>query len=243
MCKSVKFLFILSISSIQVSLSQSLSFDSLSLSNNSSVKNTIKYFNDTLKTNLNLYNGIEHPGYFRTIKGSAYLGSEEMTEGRLNYDDVWYSVPMLYDLHAERVVIMHFNKFYKISLINEKVREFILHGHLFRNFPITESRQIAPNGLCEVLYEGDSISVYARKRKLLNERSTSQGLERDFVNSNQYYMKVEGAYHVVKSKGDMFALMGNKKKDVVAELRKKKIKFRKNTEEALITASKVYEKI
>lgn len=236
-----KFLLFFTLFSTQVVLSQSISADAEF--HRRSLSNSLNYLTDTLKTNLNLYNGIEHPGYFRSIKGSAYLGSEEMTEGRLNYDDVWYSIPMLYDLHAERVVIMHFNKFYKISLINEKVREFILHSHLFRNFPITESGQIAPNGLCEVLYEGESISVYARKRKLLNERSTSQGLERDFVNSNQYYMKVEGAYHVVKSKGDMFALMGSKKREVIAELRRKKIKFRKNTEEALITASKVYEKI
>lgn len=227
--------------SIQVTLSQSLPFDSLG--SNVLAKNITRAFADTLKTNLNLYNGTEHPGYPRNIKGSAYLDGEEFAEGHVQYDGVWYAVPMLYDLYAEKIVITHFNRYTRISLINEKVKEFSIHGHFFRNFPAKELGQIVPVGLCEVLYESDSISVYARKRKLLNERSTSHGLERDFISSNQYYMMVNGSYHIVKSKGDMFALMGSKKREVVAELKKKKIKFRKNTEEALITASKIYEKI
>lgn len=238
---SKNFILIYSVFSAQAVYSQ-VSLDS-TLLNKNLVYSSTKHLSDTLKAGLSLYNGTEHPGYPRNIKGSAYLDGEEFAEGHVQYDGVWYAVPMLYDLYAEKIVITHFNRYTRISLINEKVKEFSIHGHFFRNFPAKELGQIVPVGLCEVLYESDSISVYARKRKLLNERSTSHGLERDFISSNQYYMMVNGSYHIVKSKGDMFALMGSKKREVVAELKKKKIKFRKNTEEALITASKIYEKI
>lgn len=235
----VNLLLFLTVLSAQTAFSQAVSTDSLFYDRPD--QKSLQYFVDTLATPLSLYNGIEHPGYFRSIKGFAYLDSEEMIEGRVNYDDVWYSIPMLYDLHAERLIIMHFNKFHKISLINEKVKEFVLHDHLFRNLSISESGKNGLMGMYEVLFEGDSISVYAKKRKLLNEQSTSHGLEREFISNDHYYMFLDGAFHQVKSKRDMFALMGNRKKDVVAELRRNKIKFKKNKEKALITASKVYD--
>lgn len=238
---SLKTILFLAFFGVKVAVSQSAVEVSLSPMN--LVRTSQDYLADSLKAGLSLYNGIDHPGYLRSIKGTAYLDSEEFAKGQVKYDGVWYTIPMLYDLYSENLILTHFNKYNRISLINEKVDQFILHGHLFRNFLVTGSQQMAPKGLCEVIYEGDSISIYAKKRKLLNERSTIQGLERDFSSYNQYYMMVNGSYHIVKSKGDMFALMGSKKREVVAELRKKKIKFRKNTEEALITASKIYEKI
>lgn len=225
--------------SVQVAISQSVPTDSSFYKH--SLQGSKDFLTDTLETGISLYNGIEHPGYFRGIKGSAYLDAEELTEGRVKYDDVWYSVPMLYDLHAERLVIMHFNKFYRIFLINEKIDEFVSHGHLFRNISRAESEKSGLSGLHEILYEGDLISVFAKKRKFLNERSSSHGLEREFTNNYNYFIRIDGAFHQVKSKGDLFALMGNRRKDVIAELRRNKIKFKKDKEKALVTASKVYD--
>lgn len=199
------------------------------------------YLSDTLSAGLNLYNGIEHQGYFRGIKGFAYLDSEQMTVGRVQYDGVWYTLPMLYDLNAEKVVIDHFHKFHRMSLINEKISAFVLHNHVFRNLPVQEPGKRGPSGLCEVLYEGDSVALFAKKRKLLNERSTAHGLEREFVVNNQYYMKIDNEFHHVRSKRDMYTLMGDKRKDVVSQLRRKKLKFKKNKEEALILASGIYD--
>lgn len=210
-------------------------------SNENSVHTSTRYLSDTLATGANLYNGIEHPGYLRSIKGSAYLDSEEFVEGRVKYDGVWYTIPMLYDLHAEKLVITHFYRHNRMSLIDEKIEQFVLHGHRYKNFPVIESHQVAPKGLCEVLYQGDSISLYAKKRRLLNETPTMHGLERKFTNSAQYYLFLNGAYYLVKSKNDMFALMGSKRREVATELRKNKLKFKRNRERALITASKIYD--
>lgn len=199
------------------------------------------YLTDALAAGSNLYNGIEHPGYLRSIKGSAYLDSEEFVEGRVKFDGVWYTIPMLYDLYAEKLVIKHFYRHSRMSLINEKIEQFVLHDHRFVNFPVIESRQVVPKGLCEVLYEGDSVSLFAKKRRHLNERPTMYGLERDFTSFNQYYLFLDGAYHLVKSKRDMFALMGSKRREISTELRKNKIKFKKDRERALIIASKIYD--
>lgn len=199
------------------------------------------YLTDTLATGSTLYNGIEHSGYLRSIKGSAYLDSETFAEGRVKYDGIWYTIPMLYDLYAEKLVVTHFYRHNRMSLINERIEQFVLHDRRFNNFPVTESQQVAPKGLCEVLYEGDSVSLYAKKRKLLNEMPTMHGLERNFTSHVQYFLFLNGAYHLVKSKRDMFALMGKKRREVASELRKSKIKFKRNRERALLTASRVYD--
>lgn len=218
----------------------SVSVDS-TLLNESSVNASNMYLTDALATGSSLYNGIEHPGYLRSIKGSAYLDSEEFSQGRVKFDGVWYTIPMLYDLYAEKLVITHLSRNHRMSLINEKIEQFVIHGHRFINFRSTESQQFVPKGLCEVVYEGDSISLYAKKRRHLNERPTMYGLERDFTSFDQYYLFMDGSYHLIKSKRDMFALMGSRRREVATELRKNKIKFKRDRERALITASKIYD--
>ena len=239
MYKSAKLLLFFIVTSAQSAISQTVSTDSLVYER--SIQASQNTLADTLETGLNLYNGIEHRGYYRGVKGLAYLESEQMTEGSVQYDSVWYKIPMLYDLYTERLIIMHFDRFYRIALINEKVKEFVLHGRIFRNLPEDTTMKNGLTGICEVLYEGDSISVFAKKRKLLNERSTSQRLEQEFVNKNLYYVLLDDTYFRVNSKGDLIELMGNSRKRVSTELRRMKIKFRKNKERAIITASKIYD--
>lgn len=223
----------------QVAVSQSVVNDSLFRKN--LFRTSQNHLTDALATGSSLYNGIEYPGYLRSIKGSAYLDSEEFSQGRVKFDGVWYTIPMLYDLYAEKLVITHLSRNHRMSLINEKIEQFVIHGHRFINFRSTESQQFVPKGLCEVVYEGDSISLYAKKRRHLNERPTMYGLERDFTSFDQYYLFMDGSYHLIKSKRDMFALMGSRRREVATELRKNKIKFKRDRERALITASKIYD--
>ncbi|MGV3705705.1 MAG: hypothetical protein ACO1NU_10065 [Arcticibacter sp.] len=199
------------------------------------------YLSEILLRDLYLYNGIEHPGYLRTIKGIAYLNDDQMTEGQVQYNEVWYTLPMVYDLYADKLVIMHHDNSFRLSLINEKVSQFILHNRQFRYLPNEGTGNSRPLGLCEVLFEGDSVALFAKRRKLLNEQPGHQVIEREFIVSDQYYLKHRGAFHLIRSKGDMYALMNDKKKEVVAELRRSKVKFKKNREKALIIASRIYD--
>jgi len=141
-CAYTKLLLFLVVISSQVAYSKSVSNDSSFYDR--ALNSSREYLTKSLETGRNLYNGIEHPGYIRGIKGFAYLDSDQMEIGKVKYDGVWYTVPMLYDLHIEKVVITHFLKFTKISLINEKVDEFVLNGHLFRNLKTEEAGNNRP---------------------------------------------------------------------------------------------------
>lgn len=235
----IKLLLLLTVLSVQSAFSQSSSADSLAYTR--SLERSRAYLSDTLIAGLNLYNGIEHPNYFRSIKGIAYLDTDQLVEGSVMYDGAWYKVPMLYDLYSDKVVIVHYGQFFKLSLINEKVGQFILHNRQFRYLPNEGTGNSRPLGLCEVLFEGDSVALFAKRRKLLNERPGHQVIEREFIVNDQYYLKHRGAFHLIRSKGDMYALMNDKKKEVVAELRRSKVKFKKNKEKALIIASRIYD--
>lgn len=219
--------------------SQTLQADSIYYTKAVSV--LINYYQNSPDKKLVLYNGAEHRGYYRQIKGFAYFDTDKMMEGNVHYDGVWYNLPLLYDLVMDQVIINHYNELYKISLISEKVDQFNVNGHVFKKLGLTnQDVKLAP-GFYEEIYAGDSISLYAKRSKMISELINMQSLEREFVSKNLYYFLIRGSYHPVNSKKEMYALLGHKKKEVATYLRKNHVKFRKSKEAALVIASKKYD--
>ena len=199
------------------------------------------YFHNSPDKKLTLYNGPEHRGYYRQIKGFAYFDTDKMVEGNVHYDDIWYRLPLLYDLVTDQVIILHFDGLYKLSLVSEKVDQFNMNGHVFKKIGVTNlDAKLAP-GFYEEIYAGDSISLYAKRTKMISELLNMRSLEREFISKNQYYFLIRDSYHPVNSKKEMYALLGNKKREVAVYLRKNHVKFRKSKEAALVIASKKYD--
>ncbi|WP_069660076.1 hypothetical protein [Arcticibacter eurypsychrophilus] len=205
------------------------------------VSGLLNYYQNSPDKKLVLYNGPEHRGYFRQIKGFAYFDTDKMVEGNVHYDHVWYKLPLLYDLVMDQVIILHYDGLYKLSLISERVDQFNMNGHFFKKIGDTYLDSKLFPGFYEEIYAGDSISLYARRSKMISELLNMQSLEREFISKNQYYFLIRGSYHPVNSKKEMYALLGNKKKEVAVYLRKNHVKFRKSKEAALVIASKKYD--
>ncbi|EOR96548.1 hypothetical protein ADIARSV_0277 [Arcticibacter svalbardensis MN12-7] len=242
MSKLIKFvLAVLFLSSVSTgtAFSQSPVIDSVYYAK--AVGGLINYYQNSPDKKLVLYNGPEHRGYFRQIKGFAYFDTDKMVNGNVLYDHVWYKLPLLYDLVMDQVIILHYDGLYKMSLVTERVDQFNMNGHVFKKIGLTNLDSKMVPGFYEQIYAGDSISLYAKRSKIISELLNMQSLEREFQSKNLYYFLISGSYHSVNSKKEMYALLGSKKKAVVVYLRKNHVKFRKSKEAALVIASKKYD--
>jgi hypothetical protein len=190
-----------------------------------------------------IYNGVEHVGYFRGIKGTAYLETDQMVSASVKYDQLWYKLPMLYDLLTDQVIIKHFDGLYNVALINDKIDQFFFNGRSFRNFRLDPFDEKSISGYHEELYSGNAISVFVKRKKILKEQSTAHGMEREFISINRFYLLIDSVFHPVKSKSDLLALMGDKKKAIASYIRKNKLKFSNGRELSILMASKKYDEI
>lgn len=190
-----------------------------------------------------LFNGTEHVGYFRGIKGTAYLESGEMTPGAIECGGIWYGIPMLYDLSTDQLIIKHFNGLYNIALVSDHVEQFILHDRVFKNLNNSTVDRKPVTGFHEELYRGDAISIYVKRKKTLKEESTAHGIEREFIGNSDFILRIDSVYHSVRSKSDFLDLMGDKRKIIGSYLRKNRLKFGKGRELSILQASKKYDEI
>lgn len=200
------------------------------------------YLNDT-DNKSGIYNGYEHLGYYNDIKGFAYFESPEAQMGCVTYNNLNISLPILYDLVTDAVVIKHYNGYTNLSLIKEQIDQFCIGSHRFIKLDLKTSEQNIPYGFYELLKSGDSASLYAKRVKVINENIVGQKLEMQFVSSSLYFIYLRGKYYKVKSKPAVLELLGDKKKAILSYLRDNKIKFNRNMEAALVSIVQRYNEI
>jgi hypothetical protein len=200
-------------------------------------------YNEFIYKQSRLYNGIEHAGYSIKIQGHAYFHQREMQTGTIVYDELEYAnVPMLYDLFKDQVIVLHFNQFNLLGLVSEKVKEFTLFNHHFIRLQI-DSTSGSPlyTGFYDELYKGQLTVLCKRIKKI--EETIKDEVERKFIEPDLYFINKEHTYYAIKNYKHLIAALQNKAKEIKLYLRKNKIKFRKDPENAIVKAVAYYDSI
>lgn len=190
-----------------------------------------------------LYNGVEYFGYSPKIEGIPYYLENTWQRGRIIYDGIVFdTVQMMYDLVKDRVVILHFNNFFRVSLFSEKVHSFKVLGHHFVRME-RDSLRKSPlvTGFYDLLYNGPS-TVLSRRSKFIEE-TVKETLERKFVEQYSYYVFKDGNYHTVRTQKGLYSLLKEHAREIKQHLRKNKIKFRKDKENAIVQAAIHYDSL
>ena len=194
--------------------------------------NTINSYHQFMGDESRLYNGIEHYGY-PTLKGHPYFLQDSMHTGSLVYEDCWYpDVQLSYDIVRDELVTLSLNDDLT-SLAANKVKEFFLLGHHFINTPI---------GYCDLLCSG-KLTLQAKRIKRILEVIEDFTIVRNIEVDNQFYILKDGVSYPIGKQSSMFALMKDKHKEINQDLRRKKIKYRKDRESALIEAVTFYNQL
>ena len=143
---------------------------------------------------------------------------------------------MKYDLVRDLVVIKHPNGYSTFSLFSPRVSYFVLGGSTFIYINEAENKSAPQPGFYQLLSKG-SMTFLAKRSMRIEENIVRVSVERKFVSADQYYLLKEGKYNNLKNEAALLNLVGDQKQTVKQVLRKKKIRFKKNPEQAIIAVA------
>lgn len=206
-------------------------------------ENAVAAYNASVDHQARLYNGIEHYGYYIRIKGFAYFNEPVVQKGSIEYDGLVYNnISMWYDLVKDQVIILHFNNFTRVGLVSEKVKEFTVLNHHFIRLQFDSTSQTPlTTGFYDELYKGSS-TVLAKRVKVINEIVKDE-IEREFMQHNLYCIQKDSTYYIVKNYKGLLSVFKYRAKEIKQYLRKNKIRYRKEPENALVKAAAYYDSL
>jgi hypothetical protein len=209
----------------------------------SSTGNVTGMYDETVDNQSRLYNGSEHYGYSYKIKGFAYFQDPGVQKGRIVYDELEYTdVPMWYDLVKDEVIIRHFNKYTRVALVSQKVKEFTILDHHFIRLVIDSlSGTPLTTGFYEQLYN-DKTQVLARHIKVINEVVKDE-VERDFSGHDWYYIKKGNSYYSVKNYKGLLGVFKEQSKEIKQYLRKNSIRYKNDPANTIVKAAAYYDSL
>ncbi|MGV3541127.1 MAG: hypothetical protein ACO1OQ_15025 [Rufibacter sp.] len=189
-----------------------------------------------------LFNGAEYVDYRKPNReGHQFFLQDQSAMGKVRYDGALYEqVPLLYDLVKDEVVIVK-EGLLKQKLVSEKVAGFVLEGHLFVRHVGQDSLGQAslPTGFYDVLFDGQTQLLAKRSKRIKNEKREKE--VEIYVPEDTYYIKKDSLYHQVKSKGSVFKVFKDKKKELKKLTRNHGFSFQLHRESAILAIVKEYE--
>jgi hypothetical protein len=210
-------------------------------SSSAGIDTAISYYHKFTNQRSRLYNGKEFIQYHPDITGHAFFENNQLNQGFIIYDGLLFeNVNMQYDLVKDEVVIQHFDVFFKLVLISEKVSEFNLLGHHYKRLVKDPTNKLpGATGFYDFLHEG-KITLIVKRTKRIEETVTDK-INRKVTAKDFFYIISDGTWRPVNSQKSLLAVFGNRAKEVRQAMRKSGLKYRRNREASITRAVKFYD--
>ncbi len=200
-------------------------------------------YQESINPESTLYHGAEHMDFHPLTIGIPYFESIDWLYGTIYTGDlVFKKVPMKYDLVKDRLVIRHYNGFYKIELVSQRIDSFHLAGHSFLRLQSNKQALIPETGFYEVIYT-PHLNVIIRRENRMVEFIENSALARRVESSFQFWADKDGKRYAIHKLKDLLNLMPEHKKDVQRQLKKSGIRYRTNKVLAITTAVSHYNQL
>ncbi|MCF0053066.1 hypothetical protein MUK70_20135 [Dyadobacter chenwenxiniae] len=191
----------------------------------------------------NLYNGRQYYVYDNRSEEHQFFEFRKWHNGVLMYDGQRFdSIPMLYDIFKDEVIIKHFNGDH-ILLQSEKIDYFYVDNHTFERLEAGKHiNEQMRTGFYDVLYNGKTRTI-VRRVKQRQEKIVDKMVIALYPQKNNIFVKKGDRYYGVGSKKSALNLFPEYKRELRKVLKDQKIKFRKNREVAIVTIVETYDKL
>jgi hypothetical protein len=205
---------------------------------------TAFYFN-TIGESALIYNGNEVLEYSNKGESYPFYESDKFVMGSMISNGVYYDdIPLLYDLVHDKLIVLDFNKIFKVEQISERIENFSLHGHGFvRLSQDSMNKSIITTGFYDRLYNGKSVALFVKRQKMVTEILKETQTELVFIARNNYFIRKNNNYYPVSDRGSVLNVFEDKKMVMEKFLKKNKIRFRKNPEYAMIRLAEYYDSL
>ncbi|WP_114749155.1 hypothetical protein [Pleomorphovibrio marinus] len=183
----------------------------------------IQYFPD-------LHSGGQYFPSNRGVEGHPFFQSKSLEKNVLLIGDIAFEeVPIQYDIFDDVLISVTPAKGQKTILNHEKIDEFELEDLRFIRIKDDLNFFFHKNGFYRVVHEGE-ISLYCKHRKEISKNTTNMKKARMYDQKERYLILLDGNFHYVRRKKEVFELMGLKKKDIKPQLKRDRIRFKKDKE-------------
>jgi hypothetical protein len=207
-------------------------------------KNAIRLYNENIQGQTGLYVGSQYKQPRRTNDEHPFFIDFDWQTGDVDYNgESFLSVPILYDVTRDIVVIEHYYSGDEMVLVNSKVSAFSIGDRKFVHLTGPLFLPGLPNpGFYETLYTGKT-QVVARHQKNVEEHIEGRVVEIHFYPKVKYYVLHNGMYERVSGKGGLLKLLGDKKSELRSFIQKEKIQFKKDYPAALARVAQHYDSL
>jgi hypothetical protein len=209
------------------------------------IKNATLLYDHYTADNAPLYNGNDYIYYTFKMEGLPFFGYSDFSYGWINYNGTKYdSLPLLYDLVRNQVVVLSPDHHSTIVMHNEFIDSFSLSGHTFIALNEDHKQNLYNTGFYDLLYNGQRVQFLERRTKLLNPRIQGTTLTTSFPSKNHFYIHKNGLYYLVTGKKDILSVFGDHLRELKKLMRQNHLKLRrKNFEIAAAKATSFYDQL
>jgi hypothetical protein len=212
---------------------------------NLALQSAVQFFNTEIKDQSRLYNGREY-NYFIGYEGTAYFPQRAFdNSGAVVFDGVNYQdVPLMLDAYSQKLITLLRDKVTVISLANDKIERFKLHGHYFTNTQIivTNDHNQVQVGFFDQLYSGKS-KIFVKREKIMQEISTRETTKKHFIDKDRYFVEKDGKFYRFSTARNLLSFFADKRKEIQRYLRGQNIVFRENPEQIMVLIATYYDSL
>ncbi len=187
-----------------------------------------------------LYTGFEYENQRKSyLKGHPFFKSDKQQTGSVFYNGhLFTSVPLLYDMVQDQIVVTNPATGIQIRLVKEKVKRFSIGSHNFKYLSFNDLA--VADGFYEVVYD-NKVKVFARRSKISQERTTDIGLEGKYAESNRYFVLKNNDYQEVSDRKTLLNCFEDKRKELKQYARNSNLKFKNDIETDIVRLVTNYE--
>jgi len=204
-----------------------------------------KAYLDTVGSDALLFRGTEYVDYDLKIQGHQFFETDQWVMGSVKAFGKFYpNIYLSYDTHKDLLLTDAPSIAYTIQVPSDRVDFFNILGHTFIYLSPTDPGVTGSfsAGFYDLIYDG-KVQFLIKRRKTHEEEVGDNMVEEWFEENDRYYLKVDGAYQKVRSKKSVLKTLGGNTKLLKKRLRKQKLKFRKEPEQAIHQAVRLYEQL
>jgi hypothetical protein len=192
----------------------------------------------TFRDHLPLLNGRLFTGYSPATAGHPFYPKNSWVPSVIKYDGIWYKAQAMYDVCNKDLVVQHSDSTFPFIVLPERLEQFTLDNRNFIRLDQTTDAKLTP-GFYEVITEG-AFTFIAKREKIIEEEIVDRTVEREFVVTDMFFVRKDNRFYRIKKKGDLYAIIKDKKSVIQKSIKEKQIDIRKNLEEAIIVAAGFY---
>ncbi|MEZ0485118.1 hypothetical protein [Fibrella aquatica] len=221
---------------------QSVGSDSAVLA--STTRQAVVRYEQVSHTLEQLYNGPEYIGYDRQMEGHAFFQTDSLLSGRVTYQGGEFTVPMLFDIVKDLLVVVHPTG-YRMALHSNRIQRFTIDKQPF--IRLDSLQQNMPSGFYNLVYDGPSQVLVRRVKLIVAAPSTTSpwnaGMFGSFDPKTTYFIRRNGTYVQVKNKRALYTLFADRRKELMAYARQQQIRFKPSPEAAFLKLTQHYDQL